>query len=193
MKDGSILAKNVLLNYLAKEKSARIAYYTLIMCLRKENVNAKELSMTIASFLIGPHKASKIISRNIRNFILKKKVKKWGRGVFLNTMVTEEDYCYFPATECYLWKTINISQEKYVSHCSECQYKFKMGPHYIDSLYFSGSLEYPDFELIEAFCHKCWVSPENYFKSPEYKLNNNRTKTWSWPTREILLKILYFI
>ena len=193
-KAGNTNAKYVELIYSVPELSAIIAQENSrrvqsLMSLKRKKLYIKEILRLILDFLPDIHYCSNTIKKYIRNYINNKKVKKWGRGIFIDTHNYEEIYCYMPSQDCKLWRTKEINQNKYVEYCSVCEKKFTMGPYSMSSLISFGGddNDWEEFELVQAYCIKCHADELNYLKSTEYKLMNSpfTMSEWIWPSKKL--------
>lgn len=191
MKDGCIIAKYAQPICLAKEPYVTIVRkkYEFIRAMKIKKLYIQEILKLILGFLPDIHYYVNLIKNSIRNYIIKKKVKKWGRGIFIDTHNYEDAYCYMPSQDCRLWRTKEIDQNKYVEYCCSCEMKFTMGPYSLSSMISFGGHDngWDEFELVQAYCIKCHVDEANFLKSSEYKLMNspfNITK-WIWPAKKL--------
>ena len=193
-KDGGTNAKYAELICSVPELSAIIVAQNLkrlqaLLSLKSKNLYIQEILRLILAFLPDIHHCSNTIKKYIRNYINKKKVKKWGRGIFIDSHNYEDIYCYMPAQDCRLWRTTEIDQNKYVEHCCVCEKKFTMGPYSLSSILSLGGHNdgWEEFEFIQAYCIKCHTDESNFLKSSEYKLMNYpfSVSEWIWPAKKL--------
>jgi hypothetical protein len=193
-KAGDTTAKYAEPIYSVPELSAIIVAQNLkklqaLMILRKKKLYIQEILKLILDFLPDIHYCSNTIKKHIRNYINNKKVKKWGRGIFIDTHNYEDIYCYMPAQDCRIWRTKEINQNKYVEYCSVCEKKFTMGPYSLSSMVSFGGHDngWEEFELVQSYCIKCHTDESSFLKSTEYKLMNSpfTVSEWIWPSKKL--------
>lgn len=146
-----------------------------------------EVILKVLTYVRFPSYYSDFLKKNIKIYILRKKVHRWGKGIFVNTVNREDGDCYIPAHHCYLFRYGDIEQLKLVENCWVCNYRFTMGPHYLRLIEGPIENELP-WSLIKAYCNKCWV-PKARDKWMEYR---NDTGHWIWPltSKELIQYIL---
>ena len=190
-KDGSIIAKSAVPICSVKDLYAKNVQnkYAILMTMNVKKLYIREMLKLILDFLPNLCNYANIIKKNIRNYIIKKKVKKWGRGIFIDSHNYEDIYCYMPSQDCRLWRAAEIDQTKYVEHCCVCEKKFTMGPYSLSSIISFGGYddEWDEYELIQSYCINCYPDEQNFLVSSEYKLINypfTRT-SWIWPSKNL--------
>ena len=121
MKVGDIIAKNVFAGSKVKDLYAKIVSINKKIILKKmKNV---DLARHVYSFLPSLDEYCDTIKKYIRSYILYTKIKKWGRGIFIDTFVDADWYFYIPAFDCNLWKTYEINQDKYENENIKFEHK----------------------------------------------------------------------
>ena len=193
-KDGDIPVNNAEHTYLVPGLSVIIAKkncqnINIIASLKKKKLYIQEILKLILDFLPNIQYCSNTIKKYIRNYIVNKKVEKWGRGIFIDSHNYEDVYCYMPSQDCRLWRTKEIDQNKYVENCCVCGIKFTMGPFSLSSIISFGGHDngWEEFELIQSYCIRCHVDESNYLNTTEYKLMNYPfiVSEWTWPSKKL--------